>query len=227
MQFWVNAVEKQYTKDQIVNHVKFKPYRELWVGAIVAASQTRINKVPHYVGLPPDEPPDAEVVRFVPVITSKGSEGTNLEKIGLEIVRCDLDAGETIFGQIQLKNKPAYAGMSVAVYVYGGDAMTDLNDVQRQVNALPKIYPHEIMLVAPVQRSASIVFDPGTFAITQFYPKMGQDLVNIFDTKAFFMQSNVMTVTGRGVSRKKTRQGDLELMPPDLSSGKAKQNLKT
>jgi hypothetical protein len=218
MRYWLNAIEKQFSMEQIQSHPNFKPHRELWIGAIIAASQTKINGMPYFVGLPPDEPPDAEVVRFTPIVTAKGNEGFNLDRIGVEIVRCNMDEGENIFSQILLKNKPAYSGMSVAVYAYGGKKATNLNSVQAAINALDKIYPHEIMLVAPVRSSTSIVFEPGTHAITQFYPKMGQDLVNVLDTKAFFLEHNIRTVTQRGVGRESKNLGFIELMPPTIHS---------
>jgi hypothetical protein len=146
-----------------------------------------------------------------------GKEGFNLDRIGIEIVRCNLDAGETIISQILLKNKPAYSGMSVAVYAYGGKTATDLNAVQAEINALDKIHPLQIMLVAPVQRSASIVYQPGTSAITNFFPTMGQDLVNVFDRQAFFKEPNVRTTTQRGFGRQSENLGFIELMPPEFT----------
>lgn len=222
MGYWENVIEKYFPKEVIYSHVKLKPHRELWVGAILAASQTKINKIPYFVGLPADEPPDAEIVRFVPTITAKGSEGTNINKIGIEIVRCDIDAGETILGQILLKNKPAYKGMSVAVYTYGGDSYIDLNAVQNEVNALKVIHPHEIMLIAPVKRSKEQEFPLGTFAVTQFYPNTGQDIVSAQDEEAFFKEPAIRTVMSRGITRESKHLGEIELMPPDIKIARKK-----
>lgn len=216
MNYWTNCIEKYYSKEVITTHVKLKPHREIWIGAIIAASQTHINKTHYFVGLPGDEPPDAEVVRFSPTTTKSGKEGVNLDRIGVEIIRCDIDAGETVMQQILKKNRPAYAGMSIAVYTYGGEDYVDLNDIQAQIDNLEKIYPIEIMLVAPVKRSKSAILPPGTFAVTQFYPNKGQDLVNALDEEAFFIEPNILTVTGRGASRAHTPMGALELMPPEI-----------
>lgn len=215
MNYWLNCIEKYYSSDVIKSHVKLKIHREVWTGAILAAWQTKVNGIKHYVGVPEREPPDVEVVRFIPTTGPKGGDGTNMQKVGFEITRCSMDEGETLIEQIKKKNKPAYSGMSLVVYVYGGIA-TDFNRLHEEVIGLGKIYPIEIIVAGPVIGTETTTFEPGTFGITKIYPQKGQDTVNLFDKQAFFMHSNVRAVTGRGVTRKLKDLGYIELMPPEI-----------
>lgn len=219
MGYWVNCIEKYYSKEIIMKHVKLKQHREVWIGAILAAWQTKVNGTKHYVGLPEREPPDVEIVRFIPAKGPKGGDGTGMEKMGFEVTRCSVDEGETMLGQIKKKNKAAYTGMSLVVYTYGGEE-TDFNELRDGIDKLGKIYPMEIIVAGPVLGTPSIKFQPGTFGITRMYPNKGQDLVNIFDEEAFFLHPHVRAVTGRGVKTKLEDLGYIELMPPEIDTSK-------
>ena len=215
MGYWANCIERYYSKEVITKHVRLKQHREVWIGAILGAWQTKLTGNKHYVGLPDREPPDVEIVRFVPAKRPSGKEGTGMEKMGFEVTRCSMDEGETMLEQIKKKNKPAYSGMNLVVYTYGG-VETDFNKIQEEIDRIEKIYPMEILVAGPVIGTKAVTFQPGTYGITRLYPSKGQDLVNIQDKQAFFMHSNVRTVTGRGVTAEIKDLGYIELMPPEI-----------
>jgi hypothetical protein len=214
--FWESRIEKKFPRNTINKNVKFKKYREVWLGAIIAAAQTKITGQKHFVGLPNSEPPDVLVVRFSPITTKKGSEGTNIDGMPIEITRCSLDDGEDLYKQIALKNKPAYTDTILAVYLYGGTMPFDMNEVGRKIMAEKKIYPSEILVIGNVERTSSIILPKGTFAQVKLYPEKGEDLINLNDSEAFFNYPGIMTTTKRGVSRKLEPLGKLRLMPPNI-----------
>lgn len=212
--FWINQIEKRFPDDVINKHVKLKPYREVWLGAIIAAAQTKASGIQHFVGLPEKEPPDILVVRFVPVTTKQGHEGTMIDRIPIEITRCNMDAGESLFKQIMKKNKAAYEDNILAVYLTGLGQQFSLGPTHKKLLAEKKIHPAEVLIVGEVQQAGSIALTPRTFAQFKIYPDTGGDIVNVQDTKSFFSHPAVMTTRRRGVSRKLKPLGKLKLKPP-------------
>lgn len=211
MAFWQNAVIGKFDMNTILTHQKFKPYRELWIGAIVAASQSSASDFQHFVAIPDDEPPDVEVARLVPV-TVNGKDGNSLERLPIEITRCDFYSGETLLGQIAKKNKPAWAGMKLAVYAYG-DEGTEPPDVQAIMKELhgQKVYLSDILVIRHIAHE-------NLYEVSRLYPKPGQSHFSATDEKAFFMHPEVFKKSRRGLSTEWEHLGSLRLMPPDIES---------
>lgn len=216
--FWINCIEKQFTEQTKLTNNKLKPYREVWIGAIFAALQTKITGIQHFVGLPPNEPPDIWVGRYVPVTTPKGRSGTNFDRMPIEITRCNLDAQETLFGQIKKKNKSAYSDTILLVYIYGAGKEVNFQEVADKIKLMGRVYPSEILVIGQVDKTSNgIVFPRGTFAQTKLYPDGGQDIVNTSDNSAFFRNPEVMTSLKRGVSRDLKELGRMMLVPPKIT----------
>lgn len=209
MAFWENAVIGKFDPKTIISHVKFKPYRELWVGAIIAASQSAASDFKHYVAIPDDEPPDVEVARLVPVVVN-GKNGNNLERLPIEITRCDFFSGETLIGQITKKNKPAWAGMKLAVYAYGDEELGP-PQLQTVLDELLKtrVYLADILIVRYIAQAK-------TYEVTRVYPKPGQSYFDANDSKAFFRDPEVFRKNRRGLSTEWEHLGSLTLMPPTI-----------
>ena len=188
MGYWQNCVLANFPIDVIKAHNNLTKHREMWVGAILAASNTKDSGIQHFVGLPESEPPDVDIIYDEPTTTPSGVAGVERKHILVEITRCDLDAGETLLGQILRKNTPTYAGMVLVVYVYGKQTQ---NDYQAVLDALKKekqVYPIEIACVEFVTAAGGgkILLMPGTYGISRLWPKPGAKVVNLSDTKAFF-----------------------------------------
>jgi len=220
MHYWVNCIERNYSVDVIARHGKLKQHREVWIGAILAAWQTKVSGIKHFVGIPEREPPDVEIVRYERIVTPSGRVGTKMGKIGFELTRCSMDDGETIFEQILKKNKHANKNISLVIYTYGSNVETDFNALQKEIDSLSLIYPHEIIVAGPVLGTKKIKFPIGTFGITKLYPTKGQDTVSLNDLGSFFMSPNLKIPTGLGVSSQAKRLGQIELMPPIIKGKK-------
>lgn len=214
--FWQSSIIGQFDGKTVLSHVKLKPYREVWIGSILAASQTKITGNEHYVGLPPTEPPDVEIIARVPTKTPSGKPATNLNRMPVEITRSDLDQGETILGQIKRKNTDAYKGMVLVVYAYGGDNPTDFEAIRKELNTW-NVKPASILEIGSVHRSEhGIIIPNGTFSVTRLYPSKSQNLVNLSDQKAFHYKPEMIRQEKRGVNPDLYEMGLLELMPPKL-----------
>lgn len=209
MAFWKEAVIGQFDTKTIISHPKFKLYRELWVGSIVAASQSVASDFKHYVSMPDDEPPDVEISRLVPVEVN-GKQGNNLERLPIEITRCDFFSGETLLGQIAKKNKPAWAGLKLAVYAYGDEEIGP-PQLQEVFDALQKdkVLLSDILIMR-------FIASANTYEVTRVYPKVGQSHFSADDQKAFFMEPEVFQKSRRAVSTNWEHLGSLKLMPPSI-----------
>jgi len=217
MAFWQNAILKRFDKATVLNSQELKPYREMWVGAIIAASQS-LSGTKHYVGLPDDEPPDIDVVRLLDT-DFKGKASTKMERLLIEVTRCNFDAGETIVGQIKKKNKPAYAGMRLAVYVHGNDRGTKFQDI---FDALQKLKPvfSTVLIVGTVDVAGGLLLTKGYFGVTGVWPNKGQTLVNINNRKAFFRHPEVFRKSRLATGTEWEDLGSLILKPPELKTSK-------
>lgn len=206
-------MENVFPEDVKNKHVKFKQYREVWLGAIIAAGHSKLTGVKHFVGLPNDEPPDVQIVKLNQERMPGGRIGTSIEALKVEITRCNLAENETLIGQIVKKNTPAYKDMTLAVYLYGGDAVY-MTEITKQIEALGEIHLAEIMVVGKVDAMVDQDLPKGTFAQVFLYPVPAQTTFNIADESAFFRIPAVLTAKNRGVSTKLTPIGVLRLLPP-------------
>lgn len=217
MDFWTHHIEEQFSEKVKLKHVRLKPYREVWIGAVFAALQTKITNVKHYVCVSEREPPDIYVCRFVPITTKYGSKGTNLDRLPIEITRCDMDSGEMLLDQILKKNKPAYTGNILLVYIYGAGKVVNFKEVVNDIKKIEQVYPSEIVVVGRVDKTDNgVIFPQGTFAQTKLYPDDGQHTVNLTDENSFFKSPEVIIATRRGVSRELKKLGNLMLVPPNI-----------
>ena len=216
--FWTNCIEKQLSVKDIQTHDKLKKYREVWVGAIVAALQTKITTQQHFVGLPLSEPPDVEIVRLVPILTPKGKEALRRERMNVEITRCNTDVGENLLDQIRPKNTQANSDLILLVYIYGSNqSKIDFKQVQKEIAELGKIYPSEILVLGAFEKAGDQEFPPGSYVQIQLYPEYGIfDVINISDKNSFFTNPNVIKPLSRNPSRELTYLTDAKLSLPDL-----------
>lgn len=220
MAFWNECILKRFSAVDILSRIEFKQHREMWLGAIMAASQTKGTGVQHFVGLPNDEPRDVDVVRMVDIKIPSGKMGTAIERLFIQITRCNLDAGETLLQQIKKKNKPAYKDIILAVYKYGYEPMSDFKAVHDALKKEKEIFPSEVLSIELAEIARSIVLPAGTYGLTRLYPKIGQHLVRLSDQEAFFRNPEVVQGTGLGVSTEWKDLGTFELLPPVLKKSR-------
>ena len=222
MGYWQHCILANFPPETIKTHNKLTKHREVWVGAILAASNTKDSGIKHFVGLPADEPPDVDIIYDEPITTASGKTGTNRKHLSIEITRCDLDAGETLLGQILHKNTSAYSGMILAVYVVNGEQTK--NDYQAVLDALKKekqVYPTEIVCLEFVVAAGNgtILLPPGTYGISRLWPKPGSKIVNLADKVAFFREPTdvIGYATPRlGISTEWQDLGSIILLPPEI-----------
>ena len=222
MGYWQNCILANFPMNVIKSHNKLTKHREMWVGAILAASDTKDSRVQHFVGLPETELPDVDIIYDEPTITAGGKAGVNRTHLLVEITRCDVDAGETLLGQILRKNKPAYSGMLLAVYLYGKQTQNDYKVVLDSLKKEPQIYPTEIVCVefAMAAGGGKILLMPGTYGISRLWPKPGVKVVNLSDKVAFFRQPTDVigyATPRRGTGTKWQDLGLLTLIPPTIT----------
>jgi len=215
--YWRKCIDSKLSEDTIYKDGRLKQYREMFLGAHIAAMQTKLTGLQYFVGLPADEPPDVDVVRFSPSETKSGKKASNLDTIRVEITRCDMNQGETVIGQILKKNKQAYKGMSLAVHTSGSDKSVKLEEIHKLLEKEENVYPREIIIIGPVLATKHIKLMPGTYSVSKVWPDKSSDLVYQLDSRAFFRTPEVITTTGRGASREAKPLGFIELLPPTLS----------
>jgi len=211
--YWDNCILKNYSSDIILTNVKLKPHREVWIGAILAAAQTKVSGAQHFVGLPDNEPPDVDIVKYSAIKTTKGSRGTNMDRLHIEITRCSIDDGEDLYSQILKKNKPQYSNMILAVYLYGDQKPVDYEPVYKRLENI-KIYLDEILVLALVGLTKSTPIPTKTFSVAKVWPSRGETILTSRDEKAFFRHPEVTQITQRGVSTVWKDLGTYELLPP-------------
>jgi len=213
--FWINKVENKYTEEIKNKHVKLKPYREMWVGAIIAAAHTKMTGLKHFVALSLDEPPDIVIAKFQTVEMPSKKTGTRVEILKIEITRCSLEDGEDLLEHILKKNTPTYKGMTLAVYLYGYERV-DMNIIIEKLRGISFIYPAEIIIIGKVDKVLDYDLTHGTFAQVFIHPEVGQIIFNINDSLAFFRKPDILTISGRGVSNTINPIGTFKITPPNI-----------
>lgn len=218
MAYWHGCVLKQFPIKTIETHTAMTKYRELFVGSILAAANTLASGgIEYYVGLPPDEPPDVDLMYMEPVKVH-GKDGVQRKHIYVELVRCNMEAGEDISTQVLKKNKPAYKDMVVAVFMEGPVSKIDYAAIEKVLNEQETIYPSEILLVMNADMAGPVLLPAGSFGLARIYPKPGSTIVNLNDNKAFFRTTDVVgdAMPRMGVSTDWQDLGPLTIAPPKL-----------
>lgn len=217
LDYWRKCIDAKFSVETINTNGRLKQYREMFTGAHMAALQTKLTGVQHFVGLPEDEPPDVDVIRFSPSTTSSGKDATNFDRIAIEITRCDMSKGETILGQISNKNKPAWKNMVLVLHTSGGSKPINFKEISEALQREDVIHLSEIIIVGSAARTKYILLQPGTYAINKVYPELTSDLLQQTARNSFFRTPEVMTKLGRGATRQAKPLGFIELLPPDMS----------
>lgn len=216
MDYWTKNVEGKYSMDIIETHTKLQKWREMYSGAIWAASLTKTTGEKHYVGLPADEPADIVIRKYIPVKTRLGTPATNALNLRVQITRCNLGAGETLRKQISNKNKPAYKNLVLLVHLIGPGISFDFNDVRKYLKELDQVYPSEIIVLARLESNSRGNVPPGTFMEYMIYPDEGYANVNLQDNGAFFRFPPIIGRGYLGASRKIKELGKFNLLPPKI-----------
>lgn len=219
MAYWQGCILAQFPLDVVEKHTAMTKYRELFVGAILAGANTLASGgTQYFVGLPATEPPDIDLMYYEPTVVN-GKKGVIRRHIDVEIVRCNMEAGETPLGQIKIKNKPAYKNMIVAVFMEGQVNAIDAEAINKALQSEPTIYPSEILLVLNGNMAEALAWPDGTFGLARVYPGPGSSVMNISDEKAFFRIPEVVGNTNpmRGVSEEWRDLGPgLTILPPKI-----------
>jgi len=216
--FWINKIENVFPEEVKNKNVKLKPHREVWVGAIIAAGHTKLTGIKHYVGLPHDEPPDVNILKLRDEVMASGREGLYAEILKIEITRCSLADKEELIEQIRRKNKPAWKGMTLAIYLYGHGEAIDMVKLAAQVKGLPEVYLAEIMIVGKVEKMLDEDLPQGTFAQVFLYPEVAQTTFNVNDESLFFRWPEVLKLGSRGINTKMTPLGTYRILAPDIQT---------
>ena len=216
MGYWQACIEASFTPQVIWNHTKLQKHREMYAGAIMAAAQTKVTGIQHFVGLPDDEPSDVDVVKMVEITMPSGRKGTTMQRLNVQLTECNFDRGETLLKQFANKNKPAYADIIVAIHVTGRTETSNFAQDWADLQKLPKVYASEVVTVEPVDIANGIRQPAGSFGLTEIYPKEGASLINLFDDEAFFFEPAVFTKMHKAVSVKWEDKGSFELLRPNL-----------
>lgn len=214
--FWENRIENVFSEDIKNKHIKLRPHREMWVGAMVAAAHTKNTKEKHYVGLPPDEPPDVLIVRLRHEKMKSGRIGTVVESLKVEITRCSMRDQENLIEQIKNKNTPAYKGMTLAVYLYGDDESFAMDKLREQILELGTIHLREILVICKVSNMLGKDLAPGTYSQIFLHPVVAHTEFNVNDKSLFFKDPGILTANTRGVSTELTSTGKYRLLPPEI-----------
>lgn len=217
MAYWHGCVLKQFPIKTVETHTAMTKYRELFVGSILAAANTLASGMEFYVGLPPDEPPDVDLMYMEPIKVN-GKDGVKRKHLYVEIVRCNMGASETIQGQALKKNKPAYKDMIVAIFMEGSVPKVDYPAIEAALKNEAVIYPSEILLVMNADMAGPLMLPAGSFGLSRLYPKPGSSIVNLNDNKAFFRTTDVVgdAAPRMGVSAEWQDLGPLTIAPPKL-----------
>lgn len=198
MEYW-GAIVRKYGEQKAFSLNSLKQYKELRVGAILAALWTSTTGEKWFVGMPQDEPADVDLLRIMPAVTKSGRESFGQEIIPVQITRCSAPVGEDIVSQIRRKNKPALSKHTLIVDVSGDGEKIDINDVAKRLSNLGTLYPREIAIVATV---GSTPEPPYVSMYLQFllHPVHRQSTVKSSDSNSFFVEPTIINLR-RGISR--------------------------
>jgi hypothetical protein len=219
MAYWQGCILAQFPLDVVEKHTAMTKYRELFVGAILAAANTLASGgTQYFVGLPATEPPDIDLMYYEPTVVN-GKKGVKRKHIDVEIVRCNMEEGETLLGQIKIKNKPAYQNMIVAVFMEGRVSPIDFEAITQALHKEARVYPSQILIVLNGNMAEALSWPDGTFGLARVYPGPGSSVINISDEKAFFRIPEVVGDTNPklGVSEEWRDLGPgLTILPPKI-----------
>jgi len=198
MRYW-GAIVGKYGEQKAFSLNSLKQYKEMRVGAILAALWTSTTGDKWFVGLPREEPADVELLRVIPATTNSGRPSFNHEIIPVQITRCSTPDGEDIVRQIERKNKPALSKHTLIVDVTGDGQKIDINDVAKRLATLGTLHPREIAIVATVDSTAQ---PPHVSTYLQFllHPNYRNSTVKSSDANSFFVEPTIINLK-RGVSR--------------------------
>jgi hypothetical protein len=212
MKYW-QAIVAKYGADYLETN-KLKSYREVRNGAILAALWTKVTGEKHFVSFPHDEPADVEIYSLS-TKDFKGIPSYQLQRIPVQLTRCSLSYKETVAGQVRKKNKESLKDTTLVVHMIGEDNVTiNLNEIVTEVRQIEKIYPREIVLLAPVDDAAT---NEQSFAQLLIYSQDDDQVrsskVHLGETDAFFSDPSVMR-SQRGTGQAIDIAGEFSLMIP-------------
>lgn len=198
MRYW-GAIINKYGEQKAFSLNALKQYKEMRVGAILAALWTSTTEEKWFVGMPHEEPADVELLRIVPGTTGSGRESFNHEIIPVQITRCSAPDGEDIVRQIKHKNKPLLSKHTLIVDVTGDGQKIDISDVARRLQDLGELYPREIAIVATVGSTDNAQY-VSTYLQFLLHPNYRKSEVKSSDASSFFVEPTIVNLR-RGVSR--------------------------
>lgn len=216
MGYWRNCIEANFTPDVVWGHTKLQKHREMYAGAVMAAAQTKATKIPHFIGLPDDEPSDIDIVKLVEIKMPSGRMGTVVQRLNIQLTECNFARGDTLLEQFKKKNKPAYADIIVAIHVIGRVEDSDFSSDWTNLQNLEKIYPNEVLVIESVDIADGVRQPIDSFGLTRIYPNEGASLTNLADEEAFFFEPAVFTKTHKAVSVEWEDKGSFTLLAPSL-----------
>lgn len=212
MRYWDAIVEKHNGK--FLHSNKLKQYVEVRNGAILAALWTKTTGQKHFVSFPSNEPADVEIYTLEP-IRYKGKDSFNLVKVPVQLTRCSLVDGESIYEQVVKKNKPALENTTLVVHASANDGDSiDLALVAGQIQAIDKIYPKEIAVIAPLLGADNNqTFGQALLSNTDSEQQVRTSKVNLSEKEYFFEHPPVMH-SAKGTSRAVLEVGEFRLLLP-------------
>jgi hypothetical protein len=216
MGYWRNCIEANFTSDIVWSHGKLQKHREMYTGAIMAAAQTKATKIPHFVGLPDDEPSDVDIVKLTEITMPSGRKGTVIERLNVQLTECNYGRNESILEQLKKKNKSTYQDIIVAIQVINRIEDSDFAGDFASIQTLDKVYPSEVLTVELVDIANNVRQPVGSFGLTRIYPKEGASLINRDDQEAFFFEPAVFTKSNKAVSIEWEDKGSFTLLTPQL-----------
>lgn len=212
MDYWQAIVRKYGAKHLNMN--KFKPYREVRNGAILAAMWTKNTGRKHFVSFPHDKPADVEIYSLRQAVHD-GKASYDLVKIPVQLTRCSLASGETLIGQIKKKNKPYLSNTSLVVHMIGeDDVVLDIKNLVKDLRDIVPLYPKEIAVLAPVEDTS---VSEQTYAQLLIYHRdetqVCSSRIHTGEKDAFFKIPSVMH-SARGTGQAIEHVGEFNLLLP-------------
>lgn len=211
MEYW-GAIVRKYSEQKAFSLNELKQYKEMRVGAILAALWTSTMNEKWFVGMPHDEPADMELLRVMPTVTRSGREAFGQEIIPVQVTRCSAPVGEDIITQIQRKNKPALTTHTLVVDVSGDGQKININDIAKRLSGIGDLYPHEIAILATVGSTSEPPF-VSTYLQFLLHPNYRKSTIKSSDTKAFFVEPTIINLR-RGISRNFSSKSKADLLLP-------------
>lgn len=213
-EFWRNKILPNFDREQLSSSSVLKPYRELWLGSIIAAAYTAGTGRKWFVGLGLSDPPDFILASTEAAESPSGRKGINLRQIGFEATWCDLSRGDTLLGHISLKNKPSYVGMEVLVYLTdSGVRAVDIAGVRDHLRK-QRVYPDNIHVLLSLASLPGRPLLPGTFQLFSLKAPYMERILNLTDSS--FHRDNAIYDAGRGFRTEGVPMAVVDLQTPSL-----------